>query len=297
MEFIRNVLIIGDKDGFQENLKSELLKVSSKVSVQQIKDRTLLSQKLGDTKVNSVFININNFQECMYIYRLLNMYTTNVNDKLSIFFTSEDFEVFQEVISSIEETKGFNVIPWPANPREVAEKIVDSIFNRKLSKQVVTKNNNVLNVDLEFVQVFIEATKHVLTEMGVVDLAHRKPTFKEQMDHPIEEGIASRIMISSKFFTGNFYVIFPEKSFLSLYESAVYETHEAINDENKDFAGELANIIYGHSKKVLSASGLALDMVIPSIHNSSNIESELVIVIPFDSSFGNFYIAVAPGEI
>jgi CheY-specific phosphatase CheX len=110
-------------------------------------------------------------------------------------------------------------------------------------------------------------------------------------------GVASKIMISSDYFKGSFYVIFPSKTFLTLYEKVVGDHYEVINDENRDFAGELANIIYGHSKKVFSESGLNLDMAIPSVHRAAQIESELVVVIPFKSSIGNFYIAVAPGEL
>jgi CheY-specific phosphatase CheX len=297
IQFIRNILIFGEKVELQLDLVKELKALSNKVNVEIIKDKSLVSQNIAIKSINAVFINSINSSDCLYIIRLLKMYKVKTNPKLNVFFTSESFETFQRVIEK-NELKELSVLPWPVNSGDVANKIIDSIYDKKLSKQVVTKNDSVLNIDLEFIQVFINATKSVLTEMGQVqDIAHHKPVFKDTMSDVIEAGISSKIMISSTFFTGNFYVIFPEASFLSLYESAVYEHCESINDENRDFAGELANIIYGQSKKVLSASGLNLDMAIPSIHNSTEIDAEIVIVIPFDSSIGNFYIAVAPGAI
>ncbi len=297
MQFIRNTLIIGKNSDFQSELKIDLNALSKKVNVEIISDKNLLSTKLAEKTINSVFINLENEADCRYIFRLLGMYKMKTNEKLTVFFTSENFETFQKIINDTV-LDGIDILPWPVDSDELAHKMIDSIFDKRLSKQVVTEKKNTLNVDLEFIQVFIQATRKTLEEMGQVqDLKHGKPTFKDKMTDPIEKGIASKIMISSDFFTGNFYVIFPETSFLNIYENAVMERCEGIDEENKDFAGELANIIYGQAKKVLSASGLNLDMAIPSVHHSSNVEAELVIVIPFTSSIGNFYIAVAPGKI
>lgn len=297
MQFIRNILIIGENSAFQTDFKDSLELINPKINAELVFDRTTISKKLADFSVNSVFINLKDVSEALYAFRLLTMYKMKTNPKLKIYFTSEDFGVFQSVVSQLDPGS-VDVFPWPIDKKQIAHQITDEMFDKRLSKEIVTKDKNVLKVDLEFIQVFIEATKGVLSEMGqVTDLVHKKPIFKDKMEKEIEPGISSRIMISSHFFTGNFYVIFPKSSFLKLYANAVFEECSEINEDNQDFAGELANIIYGQTKKVLSLSGLNLDMVIPSIHRSTNIDSEFVIITPFTSSIGDFYIAVAPGAI
>lgn len=297
MEFIRNILFICEKSEFLEKLSDGVSKASKKLNVLSISDKGQLSEVLANQKLNAVFIKLPEQSDCLYIFRLLGMHKMKANPDMKIFFTSENFETFHEIVNNMV-LDGVEVFPWPQKPDELAAKIADSVFDKQLSKEVVTKSNGKVTIDLEFIQVFVNATKKVLEEMGdVKDLTHHKPTYMDKMEKPLETGIASKIMISSEFFKGNFYVIFPEPTFLKLYANAVFEEHESINDENADFAGELANIIYGQSKKVLAASGLNLDMAIPSIHRSTQIQSELVIVIPFDSSIGNLYIAVAPGDL
>lgn len=297
MDFIRNIILFGENTDLNKSVCKSLEEATSKLKVILIEDRSLVSQTLSDKKVMSVFLNSKDLPVCLYLLRMLTMYKSKTNKKLSIFFTSESFDTFQEVINKVN-LDNINVLPWPISESDIVEKIHDAIFDKKITKKVIDKKKNNLDIDLEFIQVFIQSTKKVLAEMGsVTDLVHKKPAFKNNLSEPLETGIASKILISSEYFTGSFFVIFPEQSFLNLYENAVFEKCDKINDENRDFAGELANIIYGQSKKIFSASGHHLDMAIPSIHPSSNIESELVVVIPFNSSIGKFYIAVAPGAL
>lgn len=297
MDFIRNVLFIGAKNEFHKVFVSSMSSISKKLKVSTIIDKNQLSEVLANQKLSAVVLNLPVKADCLYIFRLLGMYKMKSSPELKIYFTSENFDTFHEIVNHMH-LDGVDVFPWPVDAREIANKVSDAIFDKKLSKEILTKNNGKIVIDLEFIQVFINATKKVLEEMGdVKDIAHKRPTYVEDLEHPLEYGISSKIMISSEFFKGNFYVIFPEKSFLKLYANAIFEEHESINDENSDFAGELANIIYGQSKKVFSASGLNLDMAIPSIYKSTEITAEIVIVIPFESSIGRFYIAVAPGNL
>jgi CheY-specific phosphatase CheX len=96
------------------------------------------------------------------------------------------------------------------------------------------------------------------------------------------------------FFSGSFFVSFPEKAYLNLRKQVLGETETTINDNNSDFAGELANIIYGQTKKELHENGINLEMVIPTSDRSASLKSKHpIIIIPIDSSFGRFYIKLA----
>lgn len=297
MRFIRNVLSIADDTILSKELKQYIHLETQKVNVDIITDKYNLSQSIGNKHYSLVFLCLSNLQDVQFVLRLLLMHQKS-NQELNIFFTSDNFETFQEIVASYDDKK-FTVIPWPININMCGQRIIDCILDKKLSKQVVTKDKkNKLNVDLEFISVFISSTKNVLAEMGqVTDLVHEKPKLLSPSDDPLEEGISSKIMISSEFFKGSFYVIFPKETFLKLYENVVFEECSEIDDENSDFASELANIIYGQSKKVFATSGLNLDMAIPSVHRSTTIENELVIITPFTSSIGKLYIAVAPGDL
>ena len=297
MDFIRNILYVGEKSEFYEKFSSSLKGLSKKVNIISINEKSQFAEVTANQKLKAVILNMSEKSDCLYLFRLLGMYKMKTNPSVKIFFTSNNFETFHEIVNNMIMDE-VEVFPWPQDPTEFAEKIANSVFDKKLNKEIVTKKDGKLEIDLEFIQVFINSTKKVLEEMGdVSEIAHQKPTFLDKMGKPLEKGISSKILISSEFFKGNFYVIFPEATFLKVYASAVFEEHEEINDENSDFAGELANIIYGQSKKILSASGLNLDMAIPSIHRSSTVDADFVVVIPFESSAGNFYIAVAPGEL
>ncbi len=86
MQFIRNTLLIGAKAGFQMDLEKSLSSISKKMNVEIISDKNELSAKLAEKTINSVFINLPEISDCLYIFRLLGMYKmkTNDNDKNSL---------------------------------------------------------------------------------------------------------------------------------------------------------------------------------------------------------------------
>jgi CheY-specific phosphatase CheX len=127
-------------------------------------------------------------------------------------------------------------------------------------------------------------------------LIHSAPMLMSQIKGPLGIAISAKILISSIYFKGSFYIAFPKQTFLNFYEAVVMEKCTEINNDNKDFASELANIIYGNCKKKFSEEGLNLEMVIPSLH-MGEINYSIVILIPFESSLGKFYLAIAPGLI
>ena len=130
----------------------------------------------------------------------------------------------------------------------------------------------------------------------LADLSHSAPMLMSKLTEPLNIAISSRILISSVHFKGSYYIAFPKETFLNFYEKVVMEKSTEINDGNKDFASELANIIYGQCKKRFSLEGYNLEMVIPSIH-LGEIKYPVVVLIPFESMIGKFYLAVAPGML
>jgi chemotaxis protein CheX len=75
------------------------------------------------------------------------------------------------------------------------------------------------------------------------------------------------------------------------------EEQTAINHDIEDAAGELTNIIFGHTKKALEQKGLKLEKAIPSVitganHAISHQSTGPIIVTPFESDLGPFYVQI-----
>ena len=293
-QFIRRILIIAEPGKILDEMTRQFRNLSKKVKTDKIIDRQLLSSALANNLVNGVFLCSNEVQDTKFALRLLGMYKLKTNPDIKISFTSPDFDTFQQVLSE-SSLDSVQVVPWPIDYHEVASQLLAEIFDQSLSRKITLSNKQTVDFDLEFIEVFIQATKKTIQEMGgVQQIDHEKPKLIKNEKVVLEDGISSKITISSEFFSGDFYVIFPTQSFLKLYESAVGEKSDTISDENQDFAGELANIIYGQSKKIFAASGLNLDMVIPSTELKTTFEEEFTILSPFSCSVGKFYISVVP---
>lgn len=220
-------------------------------------------------------------------------------DKLEIpiFFSSEDFELMNEVLSEFPNAN-LQILNTPIDTKDLVKKIqiaaLGKITAPSLKDHLIQDK---LKVDLEFMNVFITTTKKIIAEMThLVDLIHSPPILMSKVKDPLDIAISSKILISSVFFKGSYYIAFPKQTFLNFYEIVVMEKCTEINNENKDLASELANIIYGQCKKKFSNEGLHLEMIIPSVH-MGEINYSIVILIPFECSLGKFYLAVAPGHI
>ena len=185
----------------------------------------------------------------------------------------------------------------PLDMSDLINKISIAAFGNTAAQIKPKSKHNELDVDLEFMKIFITSTKKVIEEMGQIPgLKNSPPMLMSQLKEPLNIAISSKILISSVYFKGSYYIAFPKETFFNFYEKVVMEKCTEINNENKDFVSELANIIYGQCKKIFADLGFNLDMVIPSIH-MGEINYSVVIVIPFESPLGKFYLAVAPGLI
>ncbi len=297
IDFIRNILII-DKDSDQSVLiKNLLLKNSSKFFVFILNGRQQLAELVSQNEIKYVFLNANiGKKETIYVLRFFSMLREKSHYEIPIFFTSEDYEFMQEMLELYSLEK-LQILHTPLDCKDLVDKIHTLAFGKTNPTQKSKTSQSNLNVDLEFMNVFITSTKKIIAEMAhLPDLVHSPPVLMANVTGPLDIVISAKILISSIYFKGSYYIAFPKQTFLNFYEIVVMEKCSEINNENKDFASELANIIYGQCKKKFSEAGYNLEMVIPSLH-LGEINYSIVILIPFESSLGKFYLAVAPGLI
>lgn len=296
MEFIRNTLIIDKFNDQALQIKKQILDTTNKILVFTLNNRLQLAEVTTQNSIKCLFLNGNiGKRDVFYILRYFVMLKEKNDFEIPIFFTSEDFDLLQEVLVEFPLYK-IQILHTPLDINDLVKKIQIALLGRaQLSKNTSTQNS--LNIDLEFMNVFIKTTKKIISEMAKIsDLNHSPPILMSQLKAPLDIAISAKILISSIYFKGSFFIAFSRESFLNFYEIVVMEKCTEINDENKDFASELANIIYGHCKKKFSEVGLSLEMVIPSIHMGP-IKHEVVILIPFECSLGKLYLAIAPGLI
>ena len=152
-------------------------------------------------------------------------------------------------------------------------------------------------VDVEFINPFITATKVVLETQASTKLTPLKPHIKKPGENfPIE--IAGVISLSNPAFTGSITLCFRGEVFLKIYENMVGEKHDTISPEIEDAAGELLNMIFGHAKAFLNDNkGYSLEKALPTILSGEKLRlrhksNSSVIVLPFESTAGNFHIEV-----
>lgn len=297
MEFNRNFLIIDSSVKDRDFIKNEISKATDKLKIFTLGGRQQLAELSAQNKMKCVFLNTNvGKKDVFFILRYFTMLKERNQEEVTIFLTADDFEMLAEVTTefSLEKMK---ILHSPLDVGDLVKKVQIEVLGKLDLKSSKKASKDPLNIDLEFVNVFITATKKVLTEMGqITDLVSYPPKLIASFTEPLDIAISSKILISSTYFKGSYYIAFPSSTFLNLYEKVVMEKQEKITSDNRDFASELANIIYGQCKKKFSDDGLNLEMVIPSLH-MGEIKYEVVVVIPFECTLGKFYLAVAPGNI
>lgn len=151
-------------------------------------------------------------------------------------------------------------------------------------------------LDTDFVNPFLDATLHVLKVQASVTAEAQKITIKKP-DQPFTGDISGIIGIVSETFNGSVVISFPEQTFLKVMSSMIGETYTEITKEITDGAGEITNMIFGQAKIVLNDKGYGIKTAIPSVvsgknHSMQALTNGPVVVVPFNSSAGPFFIEI-----
>ena len=123
-------------------------------------------------------------------------------DKLEIpiFFTSEDFELMNEVLTEFPHAN-LQILNTPIDTKDLVEKIqIAALGKISIPPDKDSVLQGKLKVDLEFMNVFITNTKKIIAEMACIpDLIHSTPILMSQVKDPLDIAISSKILISSVF--------------------------------------------------------------------------------------------------
>lgn len=109
--------------------------------------------------------------------------------------------------------------------------------------------------------------------------------------------ISGVIGIVSASFNGSVVISFPEMTYLMLMSRMLGESCVQLTKDIEDGAGELTNIIFGKAKVILNEKGYGINTALPSVvtgkaHSVQTLTKGPVVVIPFESDVGPFFIEV-----
>lgn len=178
---------------------------------------------------------------------------------------------------------------------------LDSAVERKSTAQEVFALFLKPKIDVQFINPFVEATIKTLEVQCQLKIQSQKPYLKNQSNAQ-KSDIAAVIGLTSKTFQGSIAICFSESVFLALLNQMLQETNQSITKELEDGAAELLNIIFGNAKKVLNEKNYQIEKAIPTIVRGKALEVKHLtksasVVLPFESSIGQFWIEIASEPI
>lgn len=146
--------------------------------------------------------------------------------------------------------------------------------------------------DAEIAKPFVNATKHVLTTMAMLDPVAGKPYVKKG---DTAAGDVSAIVGLTGDKHGSISLSFSRKCAVGIVKNMLGDDVQDIIQDAKDAVGELTNMISGQARAGLSQMGLTMQASTPTIifgdgHTISHVSSGAVIAIPFTTEHGDFTV-------
>lgn len=150
-------------------------------------------------------------------------------------------------------------------------------------------------MDTKVINPFLLATMHVLKTMAGIEAKPGKPFIVSDRRIP---GDVSAIMGVSGAAQGAISLSFTVGCLTAVASSLFGEVFTEVNEEVKDSAGELANMICGDARRRLAEQGLVLKGGIPTVVTGSNHTIKHIadgphLAIPFETAGGSFMVVVA----
>ena len=157
---------------------------------------------------------------------------------------------------------------------------------------------------VEFSKPFVKATVNVFETMFSAKLQNEKPTIK--IDKFLLGDITSILGVNGEvkketpaiFYKGMVVLSFPFQTYYKMASKLFGKTYDSYSPDIHDLCAEIVNMVVGNSKGELSELGYGFGMSLPSIisgkgHSISYPVGTSVVLITFQSEFGDFYMEVS----
>jgi chemotaxis protein CheX len=151
-------------------------------------------------------------------------------------------------------------------------------------------------LDTDFINPFLNATLNLLKVQASVDAKPGKVFVKTHALNSVGD-ISGVIGLVSDSFSGSVSITFPEKVFLEIVSGMLGETYTEMSQDIIDAASEITNMIFGQAKVILNEKGYGIKAAIPSvvsgkIHTPETHTKGPIVVVPFESSKGSFFVEI-----
>jgi chemotaxis protein CheX len=148
-------------------------------------------------------------------------------------------------------------------------------------------------VDVRYINPFLEATISVLKTMAFISSKPGKPYLKKK-DETARGDVTGVIGLSGDH-EGSLSISFSFPCIKGIMENMLGEVHDELNSEVNDAVGELTNMICGDARKRLEKDRISLKAGIPTIiagrnHTVRHVTTSPIIVLPFSTDFGDFFV-------
>ena len=150
-------------------------------------------------------------------------------------------------------------------------------------------------MNAEIINPFLEATMNVLTTMAQIQAKPGRPYLKE--DSQARGDVTGMIGLAGDQARGSLAITFTKAAILKIASNMFGEEITQMDPSIADVVGEITNMVSGGAKSKLSEKGYKFAMAIPSTivgenHYITHNTKGPIIVVPFDTDAGNFYIEV-----
>ena len=152
-----------------------------------------------------------------------------------------------------------------------------------------------MNVD--FINPFVQSATDILITMASMTVEHERPYLK-QGSEPLGV-VTGLIPMEGDSVHGSIAISFEENTIMKVASAMLGEEVKDFEPTCTDLTGELTNMLSGGARKLLWEKGFNFEMAQPTISQGEEIKhlsAGPVIVIPFNTKAGDFYIEVALEE-
>lgn len=153
------------------------------------------------------------------------------------------------------------------------------------------------NIDVHFFKPFVDGTIQMLEIQCSCPSKYLSPYLKDKNSKQAGIAIAGMVGIWTNRYKGIICLCFPEETFLKIISQMLGEEYKVIDDENRDGAGEMMNIVFGLAKRVLNEQGHCFEKALPGVITGKDLvvshsPDAPVFVLPFETPHGNFQLEI-----
>ena len=154
-------------------------------------------------------------------------------------------------------------------------------------------------MNVEFINPFLSAISNVLVTMAMIEPKSGRPAI--QCDHLPPAEITGVIEMNSPQTSGVLAISFTESLIHKVTKRMLGDDAETADETLKDLVGEITNMVCGNAKAVLDQKGFDFDMATPRVVKGRDRDVTFpkgctVIVVPFSTDFGEFYVEIGFGK-